>query len=246
MAEQHFFSRTRIAAACRPALEGQTPQVILDWAVETFYPAADDGDGVWPRRQLHHSHARQHRSRARPRFQPGAPATSSPKRWSVREKIKKRYGIEVEYIRPEASVEEYEAEHGGPLYVIRPDQCCYDRKILPLQKAAVGYDAWMSAIRRDQTGDRFQASVVQLRTPSSGLVKVNPLLFWTQKDVWNFIAKNNIPYNPLHDRGYPSIGCWPCTAPAGAGEDERAGRWRGTGKKECGLHVVEHQDGSGI
>ena len=113
------------------------------------------------------------------------------------------------------------------------------------RKAVVGYEAWISAIRKDQTGDRAQASVVQWDAKFN-LVKINPLLNWTKKDVWNFITKHGVPYNPLHDRGYPSIGCWPCTAPVGDGEDERAGRWRGTGKKECGLHVVEHQDGSGI
>ena len=79
-----------------------------------------------------------------------------------------------------------------------------------------------------------------------GLVKVNPLLSWTRKDVWNFILRHDVPYNPLHDQGYPSIGCWPCTAPVGEGEDERAGRWAGSVKKECGLHVIEVRDGGGI
>jgi phosphoadenosine phosphosulfate reductase len=163
----------------------------------------------------------------------------------LRERIKTRYGIEVEYIRPETTVEEYEAEHGGPLYNIRPDQCCHDRKILPLRQAVVGYDAWISAIRRDQTKHRAAANVVQWDAKFN-LVKINPLLNWTRKDVWGFILKHDIPYNPLHDQGYPSIGCWPCTAPVGEGEDERAGRWAGSGKKECGLHVVEVQDGGGI
>jgi len=78
------------------------------------------------------------------------------------------------------------------------------------------------------------------------LVKVNPLLHWTKKDVWTFIAKHDVPYNPLHDQGYPSIGCWPCTHPVREGDDERAGRWAGSIKKECGLHVIEHEGGSGI
>jgi phosphoadenosine phosphosulfate reductase len=163
----------------------------------------------------------------------------------LRERIKARYGIEVEYIRPELTVAEYEAEHGGPLYRIRPDQCCHDRKVLPLRRAVAGYDAWVSAIRRDQTRERAAAGVVQW-DPKFSLVKVNPLLAWTNKDVWNFIAAHDVPYNPLHDRGYPSIGCWPCTRPVEDGEDERAGRWAGTGKKECGLHVIEVEDGGGI
>jgi phosphoadenosine phosphosulfate reductase len=163
----------------------------------------------------------------------------------VRERIKNRYGIEVEYVRPEMTVAEYEAEHGGPLYRIRPDQCCHDRKLVPLRRAVVGYEAWISAIRRDQTSHRAAASVVGWDTKFD-LVKVNPLFNWTRKDVWAFVVKHGVPYNPLHDQGYASIGCWPCTRPISEGEDERAGRWSGTGKKECGLHVVEVQGGSGI
>jgi phosphoadenosine phosphosulfate reductase len=163
----------------------------------------------------------------------------------LRERIKQRYGIEVEYVRPELTVEEYEKEHGGPLYLHRPDQCCYDRKIVVLKQAVVGYDAWISAIRRDQTNHRAVAGVVQWDA-KFGLVKVNPLLTWTKKEVWQFILDHQIPYNPLHDQGFPSIGCWPCTAPAGDGQDERAGRWAGSGKKECGLHVIEYKDGAGI
>ncbi len=107
-----------------------------------------------------------------------------------------------------------------------------------------GYDAWISAIRADQTDHRRVAGVVQ-RDAKFGLIKVNPLLQWTRKEVWAFIVKHDVPYNPLHDQNYPSIGCWPCTGPASEG-DERSGRWAGTKKKECGLHVIEHQDGSGI
>jgi phosphoadenosine phosphosulfate reductase len=163
----------------------------------------------------------------------------------MRERIKKRYGIEVELIKPELTVAEYEAEHGGPLYVIRSDQCCHDRKIIPLRQAVAGYEAWISAIRRDQTADRAIAKVVQW-DPKFNLVKVNPLLNWNQKQVWGFIAKHDVPYNPLHDPGSPSIGCWPCTQPVQNGQDERAGRWAGSLKKECGLHVIEHEEGSGI
>jgi phosphoadenosine phosphosulfate reductase len=168
-----------------------------------------------------------------------------PETLALRERIKERYGIEVKYIRPEMTVKEYEEEHGGPLYRIRPDQCCHDRKVLPLREAVVGHDAWISAIRRDQTSHRAAAGVVQWDAKFS-LVKVNPLLGWTKSDVWRFILDHDIPYNPLHDQGYPSIGCWPCTVPVGEGADERAGRWVGTAKKECGLHVIEVRDGGGI
>jgi phosphoadenosine phosphosulfate reductase len=163
----------------------------------------------------------------------------------LRERIRGRYGIAVEMVRPELPVPEYETEHGGPLYRIRPDQCCHDRKVVPLKNVLCGYDAWISAIRRDQTSHRASAGVVQ-RDAKFNLDKINPLLNWTRRDVWDFIVKNDVPYNPLHDRGFPSIGCWPCTQAVKDGEDERAGRWAGTLKKECGLHAIEHQDGSGI
>jgi phosphoadenosine phosphosulfate reductase len=163
----------------------------------------------------------------------------------LRERIKNRYGIEVEMIQPDLTVAAYEAEHGGPLYRHRPDQCCHDRKMVPLRRAVKGYHAWISAIRRDQTADRGKASVVQWDAKFE-LVKVNPLLSWTQKDVWGYIVKHDVPYNPLHDQSYPSIGCWPCTGPVANGEDERAGRWAGSKKKECGLHVIEVQGGGGI
>lgn len=163
----------------------------------------------------------------------------------LRDRIAQRYGIEVELMRPDTTVAEYEKEHGGPLYRHRPDQCCHDRKIIPLRRALVGYQAWISSIRRDQTADRARADVLQW-DPKFELVKVNPLLSWTRKDVWNFVLKNKVPYNPLHDTGFPSIGCWPCTRAVGEGEDERAGRWAGTAKKECGLHVIEVEGGGGI
>jgi phosphoadenosine phosphosulfate reductase len=241
MDEAHYTAE-RIAAACSE-LEGQTPETILTWAVKAFYPRLTMATAFGPEGNcIIHMLAD---IEPRVRIFNLETGYQFAETLELRERIKARYGIEVEYIRPEASVAEYEEEHGGPLYVIRPDQCCLDRKIIPLRKAVVGYDAWISAIRKDQTGDRARANVVEWDAKFS-LVKINPLLNWTKKDVWNFITKNDVPYNPLHDVGYPSIGCWPCTAPVGDGEDERAGRWRGTGKKECGLHVVEHQAGSGI
>ncbi|MFM7129428.1 MAG: phosphoadenylyl-sulfate reductase [bacterium] len=156
----------------------------------------------------------------------------------LRDRIASRYGIEVEMVRPETTIEEYESIHGGPLYQTHPDRCCHDRKILPLRRAIQGYDAWISSIRADQSNDRAA-------TPKVGwdkkfnLVKINPLLSWTKKDVWTFIVEKNVPYNPLHDVGYPSIGCWPCTQPVTDGQDERAGRWAGKAKTECGLHSLD-------
>ena len=144
-------------------------------------------------------------------------------------------GIEVELKKPELSVEEYEAQNNGPVYKERPDQCCFDRKIRLLRPALDGKHAWASAIRRDQSPDRAQAPIVAWDEKFQ-LVKVSPLANWTKGQVWKFITDNDIPYNPLHDQGYPSIGCQPCTRAILLGEDERAGRWSGFAKTECGLH----------
>jgi len=157
---------------------------------------------------------------------------------ALRDEIARRYGIEVELKRADITVEQYEAQNGGPLYKTNPDQCCFDRKVTVLRRAAVGFDAWMSGIRRDQSSDRARAPIVGWDR-KFGLVKISPLANWTKKDVWKLILDKNIPYNPLHDQGYTSIGCWPCTRSVLFGEDERAGRWSGTAKTECGLHTTE-------
>jgi phosphoadenosine phosphosulfate reductase len=236
------FGQDEIAAANR-LLSGETPQTILRWAVHRFHPrltmaTAFGAEGCC----LIHMLAEIEPSVRIFNLDTGYQFSET---LELRERIKDRYGIAVELVRPELTVAEYEAEHGGPLYVHRPDQCCHDRKLVPLRRAVVGYDAWVSAIRSDQTQHRAAAGVVQWDAKFR-LVKVNPLLSWTRKDVWNFIARHDVPYNPLHDRNYPSIGCWPCTRPVADGEGERAGRWAGTVKKECGLHVIEHEGGSGI
>ncbi len=225
------------------ALVGKTPQAVLRWAVDRFgrkltMATAFGAEGCCLLHMLAEMDADVRVFNLDTGYQ-------FPETLELRERIRDRYGIEVELIRPELTVEEYEAEHGGPLYRLRPDQCCHDRKLQPLRQAVSGYEAWISAIRRDQTPDRALAGMVQW-DPKFNLVKVNPLLTWSRKDVWSFITAHEIPYNPLHDHGFPSIGCRPCTQAVGPGCDERAGRWAGTAKKECGLHVIEVAEGGGI
>jgi phosphoadenosine phosphosulfate reductase len=224
-------------------LAGGTPQEILRWAVEVFHPrltmaTAFGAEGCCLIHMLAEIEPSVHIFNLETGYQ-------FPETLELRERIKERYGIAVAFVRAESTVAEYEAAHGGPLYASRPDQCCHDRKIVPLRRAVVGFDAWISAIRRDQTVHRAAAGVVQWDAKFD-LVKINPLLGWTKRDVWDFIIKHDVPYNPLHDEGFPSIGCWPCTRAVGKGEDDRAGRWSGSEKKECGLHILEHQGGSGI
>ena len=237
-------SDAEIATAARD-LATASPQEILRWAVRQFHPrllmaTAFGAEGCC----LIHMLAEIEPATLVINLETGY---QFPETLELRERIKDRYGIAVEFIRPELTVAEYEAEHGGPLHVHRPDQCCHDRKVLPLKGALARLQpkAWISAIRKDQTADRAVAGVVQWDAKFN-LVKVNPLLGWTKIDVWTFITENDVSYNPLHDRNYPSIGCWPCTRAVQPGEDDRAGRWAGKVKKECGLHVIEHKDGSGI
>jgi len=126
----------------------------------------------------------------------------------------------------------------GPLYQTDPDRCCTIRKVEPLARAIAGFDAWISAVRQDQSSSRSLTEVVEYHeVEGRPIVKVFPLAHWSRADVWRYIRENGVPYHPLLDQGYSSIGCWPCTRPTAPGEAERAGRWSGTGKTECGLHT---------
>ena len=236
---------TQIAAANRD-LADASPQDILRWAVREFHPhllmaTAFGAEGCCILHMLAD-------------IEPTVTVINLDTGYQfaetleLRDRILRTYGIAVELVRPEMSVAEYEAEHGGPLHGLRPDQCCLDRKITPLKDALARHQprAWISAIRKDQTDTRATSASVIQWDPKFQLVKVNPLLNWTKNKVWKFITDHGVPYNPLHDQGYPSIGCWPCTRAVQAGEDDRAGRWAGKVKKECGLHVIEVKDGAGI
>jgi len=150
--------------------------------------------------------------------------------------LEQRYGVTIRAVKPAQTVEQ-QALHSGPaLWARDPDACCRQRKVEPLRAVLADMDGWITAIRRDQTPDRAAAAVVEADA-RFGVIKVNPLVRWTNKDVWRYVFAHDIPYNPLHDSGYPSIGCWPCTTPVGEGEDPRSGRWRLHLKRECGLHA---------
>jgi phosphoadenosine phosphosulfate reductase len=217
-------------------LQGATPWEILRWAVETFFPRLTMATAFGPEGCVILHMLAEIEPRVRVfNLETGYQFAET---LALRDRIAARYGIEVELVRPETTVAEYEAEHGGPVYLGNPDQCCHDRKLVPLRRAVAGYEAWISAIRADQSAHRAQAPVVGWDA-KFGLVKVNPLLRWTKRDVWAFLVTHQVPYNPLHDQGYPSIGCWPCTRAIAPGDDERAGRWAGQAKTECGLHSLD-------
>jgi phosphoadenosine phosphosulfate reductase len=140
-------------------------------------------------------------------------------------------------VTPEQSVEEQDRVHGRDLFASNPDRCCALRKVMPLDRALAGYDAWASGLRRDDSIARSRTQVVDWDR-RNGKVKVNPLARWTQTDVDAYIAEHGILTNPLLDDGFASIGCFPCTRRVGAAADARSGRWAGTGKTECGIHLV--------
>jgi len=158
-----------------------------------------------------------------------------PETLALRDRIAARYGVQVALERPDTSVDEYERCHGGPLYRTDPDRCCGDRKLAVIRRVLTRFDAWMSGIRRDQSPDRSAAPIVGW-DHKFAVVKVSPLANWTKAMVWDAIVRDDVPYNPLHDRGFVSIGCAPCTRAVATDEDERAGRWSGSAKTECGLH----------
>lgn len=222
-------------------LEKATPEEIIEWAVGEYYPKLTMATAFGPEGCLILSML----AKIEPRVYVFNLDTGYQfqETLDLRQRIQDRYGIEVALQQAETSVEEYEKLHGGPVYLRNPDKCCMDRKVSVLRRAVVGYSAWMSGIRRDQSEHRANAPIVGW-DKKFGMVKISPLANWTKQDVWKRITAEGIPYNPLHDQGYASIGCWPCTRAVLAGEDERAGRWSGSKKTECGLHLTE-DSGSG-
>jgi phosphoadenosine phosphosulfate reductase len=224
--------REELARASR-SLEQASPPEIIRWAAERFtsrltMATAFGPEGCLILHWLAAVAPRTHVFNLETGYQ-------FPETLALRDRIARRYGIEVVLERPETSVAEYEQLHGGPLYRTAPDQCCGDRKLAVIRRVLTRFDAWMSGIRRDQSPDRAAAPIVGW-DHKFGVVKVSPLANWTKAMVWDTIVKEEVPYNPLHDRGFVSIGCMPCTRAVTAGEDERAGRWSGTAKTECGLH----------
>jgi phosphoadenosine phosphosulfate reductase len=162
-----------------------------------------------------------------------------PETYDLIDRVEKRYGIKVERLYSALTPEEQDLEHGPELWNRNPDRCCNIRKVQPLRNKLAELRAWITAIRRDQTAARAGSKKIEW-DDKFHLVKINPLADWSAPMVWNYVHKHNVPYNPLHDRNYPSIGCTHCTRAVKPGEDSRAGRWAGFQKTECGLHAGNH------
>ena len=156
--------------------------------------------------------------------------------YALVDRLRKRYGIEPIAVRPELTVPQQNARYGEALWARDPDACCNLRKVVPQRQFLETFDAWITGIRRDQSASRRNVDVVS-RNGKTGLAKIAPLAQWTSKDIWSYVVAHDVPYNPLNDRGYPSLGCTHCTRAVAPNEDPRAGRWSGTNKLECGLHA---------
>ncbi len=156
----------------------------------------------------------------------------------VRDRIIARYALKPEQVIRMTSLltpEQQTGQYGTALWANKPDQCCELRKIEPLSRILANYTAWITGIRRDQAPTRANAGLIEW-DKKFNLIKINPLARWSIDEVWMYIRLHELPYNALHDRNYPSIGCTHCTAPILPGDDPRSGRWKNFGKTECGLH----------
>lgn len=213
--------------------ETKTPQEIIAWAVDRFSPyLAMSSSFQTQSMPLLHMATRIH---------PEIPIffiDTGYHLWETlmfREQLATAWNLKIVDLYRDSRWDVFVRQHARTLPLEDPNLCCYLHKVQPMQTALHGYKAWISGIRRDQTSVRAQAKFLELQ--EDGLLKINPLLNWTKADVNRYIGENNLPKHPLYEKGYRSVGCAPCTIAIGVTDDERAGRWVGRGKVECGLHT---------
>ena len=164
-----------------------------------------------------------------------------PETLALKKRLEDFFGNTIERLYPDLTVEQQAVANGPELWKRDPDLCCTMRKVLPLQSKLAELDCWITGLRREQSQTRANIGIVEVyqfdEASGRDIVKLNPMANWSRDAVWKHIRDHGIPYNPLHDQGYRSIGCRPCTARAGEGDGERAGRWTGFNKVECGIHT---------
>jgi phosphoadenosine phosphosulfate reductase len=224
--------------------EGWSPQEVLSWALERFHPriAFASSFGVEDVAVIDMLAGIRDDARVFT-LDTGRLAAET---YDVMERVRERYRLPLEVYAPQREPLE-ELLRGRGFYSFRSSveerkRCCGVRKVEPLRRALGGLDAWITGLRREQSVTRTAVPVVEVDHANGGIVKVNPLAAWTEAQVWAYVRAREVPYNRLHDQGYPSIGCAPCTRAIGAGEDARAGRWwwENPDTKECGLHPGSH------
>ena len=220
--------------ALNAAFEARTPHEVLTYAIETYYPdivlaSSFGAEDVVLIDMVH-------------RINPHTPILYLDtdflfqETYETRDALIRKYGIAPIQVKSLLTPDQQADKFGDKLWERRPDECCNQRKVEPLTRALKGYKAWITGIRRDQAPTRAHAGLVEWDQKFQ-MVKFNPLARWKAEDVWAYIKLYEVPYNPLHDQQYPSIGCTYCTRPVQPGEDPRAGRWDGFSKTECGLHL---------
>ncbi len=159
----------------------------------------------------------------------------------MKKRLEDFFGIQIEALTPDLTVDEQADINGPELWKHNPDLCCTIRKVMPLRDKLCDLDCWITGLRRQQSASRAAIGILELYVfdEASGreIYKVNPMAKWTRDEVWSYLRQHKIPFNPLHDQGYRSIGCQPCTRCTTNGEHERAGRWTGFNKVECGIHT---------
>lgn len=214
--------------------EGWKPQEVLAWAFSTYGDdvALATGMGVEGMALMDMAH----RLNPNVKVFTGDTEFLFPETYDLIDRVEARYTIKIERLYSELTPKDQEAAYGKALWENDPDQCCNLRKVEPLRRKLATLDAWVTAIRRDQTSARAAIRKIDW-DQKFDLVKISPLADWTREKVWSYVLENDVPYNPLHDRNYPSIGCTHCTRAVLPNEDQRAGRWSGSGKIECGLHT---------
>jgi phosphoadenosine phosphosulfate reductase len=231
-------------ADLQSAADQWTPEQVLSWAFETFGNAVAISSAFGVEGMVLIDMA----SRVRKDFRLFTIDTEFhfPETYNLMDRVETKYGITIEKVYSVLSPERQEQAHGAALWTRDPDLCCNLRKVEPLRRKLGELNAWITSIRRDQTVVRAGARKVEWDSKFE-LVKLNPIVDWTAKQVWRYIFDHGVPYNELHDQGYPSIGCTHCTRAVSDGEDPRAGRWAGSTKTECGLHLIEpapHESGA--
>lgn len=164
-----------------------------------------------------------------------------PETIALKKRLEEFFEMKIEGVLPDLTVEQQEAALGPELWKKNPDLCCGMRKVVPLQGKLAELDCWITGLRREQSDTRADIQFIEVYTfdESTGreIVKLNPMAAWSRQAVWDYLHAHKIPYNPLHDQGYRSIGCQPCTNKVGDSQNERAGRWTGFNKVECGIHT---------
>lgn len=231
-----LLSEQRVLSEMATRLEGRRPEEILQWSVARYAPQIVMATGFGPQSiaQLHMLYDLHLLHQVRVFYLDTGLLFSQTH--ETRWRLEEQFGFLAEAVTPGLSVEEQDAEYGPELWSRDPTSCCRMRKVEPLRGRLRGERAWLTGLRRSQSATRSAVPVV-MWDEVNGLAKINPMAAMDEEAIWKYLMQHKLPYNPLRDQGYRSIGCIHCTRPISDDADERAGRWTGKAKTECGIHL---------